>query len=321
MITMNIFTRRLCQTNTNDQTIRLEASRPAGVRTVAWICLSLGLAFSSVRAQSGDWSGTWYGTWNAVSTTDCDTTIYPSGNVWLTLSTAGNRVSGAGIFDGWYCYNSSCELNDLDDGIGTVTGTGSDNTIGIEFNGSIFEGTCLGTALEFPITAANAGATVSGDWGSNGSVQLTKLPEETAHNLQLDVKLNFAKENSDSAKLSAVIDLGPDFSVAGQPLVLYIGGVQFNFALNDKGSAITEQGKVALKYDNATGWWSFSATMMNGSWGSTWAQSGLVNQTTPRTGVPVTLPVIIIVGTQPALGSAPLLYTATAGKSGTARPY
>ncbi len=74
-----------------------------------------------------------------------------------------------------------------------------------------------------------------------------------------------------------------------------------------------------LKYIKKTMLWTLTATLKNGSWQDEWAAYGLTNATVPKPGHLVTLPVVVLVDTEAFAADVTRTYTATAGKSGTAR--
>jgi hypothetical protein len=143
-----------------------------------------------------------------------------------------------------------------------------------------------------------------------GTLTITK---ETA-------KLNFVKTNACSCALTATLDLGAGYNLTNKLVSLDIGGadVSFNLDAKGKGRGVGTYGSCKLSYKKKTGPWTFTATLKNGSWATPWAAYGLTNAPTPKSGVSVTLPVVLVIGDEGFAGEKALLYKTTA-KSGSAK--
>jgi hypothetical protein len=139
--------------------------------------------------------------------------------------------------------------------------------------------------------------------------------------IKLQANLNFAKASADNCSVNGALNLPSNFSFAGKLVTLNIGGADVSFALDNKGKGQTGLSKFSKPtYNKKTGLWTFSATLKNGSWQSSWAEYGMVNSTILKPGLLVTnFPVIVAVGTEAFMGTASLHYTAKQGKSGTAK--
>jgi hypothetical protein len=135
-------------------------------------------------------------------------------------------------------------------------------------------------------------------------------------------KLNFAKTNSDSCTLTATLDLGANYNLTNLLVSLDIGGADTSFTLDAKGKGhgVGDYGTCKLSYKKKTGPWTFTAKLKNGPWTTPWAAYGLSNTTTTvKAGVPVTLPVTLVIGDEGFTGEKALLYKAKTGKSGSAK--
>jgi sugar lactone lactonase YvrE len=132
--------------------------------------------------------------------------------------------------------------------------------------------------------------------------------------------LNFARTNACSCTLTATLDLGAGYNLTNKLVSMDIGGadVSFNLDAKGKGRGVGTYGSCKLSYKKKTGPWTFTATLKNGSWATPWAAYGLTNAPTPKSGVSVTLPVVLVIGDEGFAGEKPLLYKATA-KSGSAK--
>ena len=136
---------------------------------------------------------------------------------------------------------------------------------------------------------------------------------------KLQAAVNFAKANSDSSSLSGTVDLGMGFNPANQLVTVDIGGVRVPFSLDAKGSSRGAYGSCKLTYNKKTGMGAVTVALSKGSWQGPLAGAGLVNITTPKTGVLVTVPVSLLIGQEAFLAEKSLTYKATHNKSGTAK--
>ena len=123
---------------------------------------------------------------------------------------------------------------------------------------------------------------------------------------KMQVKLNFAKLNADSASLSAILDLDAGFSVTNKPVItLDISGAQVPFTLDAKGRGVSPFGSCKLTYNKKTRRWTLTAKLAKGTWRTPWGAHGLVNKTIPKPGVWVTMPVVVVIGDDALGGRAP----------------
>ena len=135
----------------------------------------------------------------------------------------------------------------------------------------------------------------------------------------LKLNLNFSKQTA-TCVASAGLTLPPTFSVTNQVLVLDVAGAQTMFVLNRKGRGVNPQGVCRLTYRHGTGDWQLTVNLVgDGSWLTTWSESGLVNATVLAPGNLIAVPVRLLVDTDAAIGSTNLHYTAAIGKNGQAR--
>ena len=166
--------------------------------------------------------------------------------------------------------------------------------------------------------AYNASVTVS-DGTDSTSGNLTVAIAYQLNVTKQQAKLNFAKPDSDSCSLTATFATCPGFDAANKAAVVDIGGAQVSFALDDNGRGRTGPHSCRVTYNKSTGLWTFTAKLKNGAWQTSWDSHGLHNTTIPKPGVAVTMPVILVVGDEAFIAEPQLIYTAKAGKSGSAR--
>ncbi|HTS20041.1 MAG TPA: PKD domain-containing protein [Verrucomicrobiae bacterium] len=135
-------------------------------------------------------------------------------------------------------------------------------------------------------------------------------------------KLNFAKTNSDSCAASGSFALPSDTVFTGKVATVDIGGgsLTFTFPLK-KGSAVNGLSKLSMPtFNKKTGLWSLKVTFKNGFWQIPWADYSMVNSNIAKPGITVTnLPVILLLDNEGFMGTVNLTYTATQGKSGSAK--
>ena len=149
-------------------------------------------------------------------------------------------------------------------------------------------------------------------WGGASALTIVK---ETA-------KLNFAKANSDSCAFTGTLALETGLSLTNAAVTVEVGGADAAFTLDAKGKGrgVSTNGTCKLSYKKKTGLWTFTAKLKSGSWATQWETYGLSNvTTTAKAGVPVTLPVTLVIGDEGFYGEKTLHYKAKAGKSGSAK--
>ena len=137
--------------------------------------------------------------------------------------------------------------------------------------------------------------------------------------IKLQMKVNFAKTGRDSVKLQGAVELDSAFIPTGKQVLLDVGDATLAFVLNSKGLGTNPLGKVQLKFNRKTGNWTVKATLSRGTWREPWANHGLVNATKLKPGVPVTVPVILVVGTESFMDEPVLTYRSAQDKSGQAK--
>jgi uncharacterized repeat protein (TIGR03803 family) len=183
----------------------------------------------------------------------------------------------------------------------------------------------LNTATHAYSTASNCSpytvtATVSNETASvSSNLPIIVACQLTVTKLQVKVNLNPAKSNADNCKLTGTLALEPGFSVTNKAVTVDIGGAQVSFTLNAKGRGTSAPHTCKLSYNKKTKLWTFTATLKKGSWATPWSAHGLANVTTPKSGVTVTLPVMLVIGDEVFADEKSLLYKATAGRSGSAK--
>ena len=155
-----------------------------------------------------------------------------------------------------------------------------------------------------------AGVTVDNGWAATSS-NLTVAVACELGITRMQATLNFANTNADSCSLSATLDLGASYNPVDNQVMLDIGGAQIPFTLDAKGRGVNQFGSCTLGYDESTGLWTLNADLAKGSWQTAWAAYGLVNQTEPKPGAGVTMPVIVLVGNEAFAAEHTMSYTAT----------
>jgi len=159
------------------------------------------------------------------------------------------------------------------------------------------------------------------EWSAHdlGVITISNSTAITISKLQL--KVNFAKQNSDSCSLTATFDLGDGFNPSNKVLIADIGGATATFTLDAKGKGHGESSSdtCKLSYNTKTKSWVLSVNLKKGSWRTEWADHDLTNAPTGKAGRSVTLPVVVSVGDEVAFTKNQVMtYKATA-KSGTAK--
>jgi hypothetical protein len=167
----------------------------------------------------------------------------------------------------------------------------------------------------------HASVTVSdGQASTNSDLVVTAACEMQITKLQ--VKLDFAKTNSDSCTVDGTFALPADYSFSNKLATLDIGGAEVSFTLPSKGgSALNGQNSLSKpSYNKKTGLWTLKASFKNGFWQTEWADYGMIDSNIPNPGVLVTnFPVILVVDPEAFMGTANLHYTAKSGKAGAGK--
>lgn len=140
--------------------------------------------------------------------------------------------------------------------------------------------------------------------------------------LRLRGKVRFDRDARDSLMLRGTIPaLAAGFSPDGLAMGLDVAGAQQAFTLDAKGkgrdAATGSSVRLKLPSGFAGGDVAFKATLRGGSWSDDWADEGLVDETVKDKAA--TLALAITLGSQPYVGSAEVLYRATAAKGGSFR--
>ena len=137
--------------------------------------------------------------------------------------------------------------------------------------------------------------------------------------ISLKMKSNFAPGKLDTATLKTSVDMPPGFTAPNTSVTLQLAGVEIPFTLNAKGQGANGFSSIKFTHKSAGTLWQVSAKL-KGDYDAAWQTAGLTNATV--TAVPITVPVLLLFDT-PAPESfymeKPLLYKATAGKSGSAQ--
>jgi len=166
-----------------------------------------------------------------------------------------------------------------------------------------------------------ASVTVSNGWAAI-STNLTVAVACELTVTKMQVKLNFAKTNSDSCSLTATLeDLVAGYDLTNKVVTLDVGGTtNVTFTLDAKGRGVSTFGSCKLAYGKKTGLWTLTAKLRKGSWQTPWANYSMISSNIPRPGISITnFPVISVLDTNAFVGIRNLHYTAKYGKSGTAK--
>jgi len=132
--------------------------------------------------------------------------------------------------------------------------------------------------------------------------------------------LNFAQTNADSCTIKGVFALPPDYNFSNKVVTLNIGGAETSFTLDGKGRGLNGLNRFNKpSYSKTSGLWTFNAILRNGSWRNSWAAHGLINVSIVKPGVPVTLPMTLVIDGESFVATSHLQYTSRAGKLGSVR--
>jgi len=141
--------------------------------------------------------------------------------------------------------------------------------------------------------------------------------------LKLGIKLSFSKPNTDSISVSGTLPVSKGLIVAGQKILVDVGGVTKVFTLDAKGA--TPKGndtfKMSVKASKVSGVFpqtaKYSAKFSKGSFAALLSDEGLANATVKS--APATIPVTIVFNENELRSDVPVLYSAKAGSSGSVK--
>ena len=180
-------------------------------------------------------------------------------------------------------------------------------------------------------TASNCGPYQASVLVSDGTVTVsTNLAVTAACNLtitKLQIGLNFATTNSDAISLKTKMGLPGITNVTqltNKVVVVGVGDVQVRYAINNKGQGTgVANSTCQLVYTKPTkklpvGYWTATITLTKGNWQTQLVKYRLDNQVHKSPGLPVTVPVVLLVGAEAFAADQGIHYIATA-KSGTAK--
>jgi PKD repeat protein len=164
----------------------------------------------------------------------------------------------------------------------------------------------------------NARVTVSDSQASTNS-DLTVVVACQMQITYMRIKLNFKKGSEDWCNLTAITDPLPGFTPAGKSVTLDIGGEQSSFTLNANNRAVNGHDSCTFNlFNKKANTWKLHVHLARASLqGAAWADAGLTNA--PASKNPVTLTAVVLVGNEAFVADKALLYTAKAGRSGTAK--
>ena len=163
------------------------------------------------------------------------------------------------------------------------------------------------------VTASNAVSTISTGLIVSVACPFEELPKPTS----LKMKSNFASGKLDTATLKTSMDLPAGFNAPNTPVTLQLAGVEIPFTLDAKGQAVNAFSSIKFSHKGTGTLWQVSAKL-KGDFDAAWQNAGLTNATV--TALPITVPVLLlfdISSPESFYMEKPLLYKATAGKSGT----
>ena len=133
---------------------------------------------------------------------------------------------------------------------------------------------------------------------------------------KLSIHLNFAKRGSDSIAISGILTPSVKMNLSGQSVAFYIGGVTKLLTVNGKRQkGLTDTIKVTQKPKANT--LNFSA-LFKGDFASTLANTGLTGDAKVKN-APHTLTLLMASATSHFAGEAMIIYSATPGKTGSAK--
>jgi PKD repeat protein len=131
---------------------------------------------------------------------------------------------------------------------------------------------------------------------------------------KLQIKLNFAKANSDSITLSATVPLPNQFAFGNQKVILDVGGALALLTLDPAGKSATKSGLLKLKI-NAP----YKRLKLDFKLKGSYTEAMALNGLTDTSYGPFTLPVRVYVNQTIYQAARPVMYSATPGRSGMAR--
>ena len=134
---------------------------------------------------------------------------------------------------------------------------------------------------------------------------------------QLQLRPNFAKNRADKAKLFATFVPGGNVTLAGLPVTVDIGNALVSFVLNKTGHGTSTNGTCTVTHNKRLGW-TIALALKSGSWNQGWQAYDLLNAPI-KVGVPVQVPVVVLIGNDAYAADRSLTYTAVVGKSGLAK--
>ena len=145
--------------------------------------------------------------------------------------------------------------------------------------------------------------------------RLLAVSTQTVKRMNARVRFNVA--DRDTLRLTGGLSPGPGegFNPNGAPVTFDIGGLQLSFTLDEKGRATNAQGVLAIS--PRQGFRTFSLRLKKGNFASNWTDEGMLNETMHK--VPITIRIVLTLGGGAYTGNYGMLYTAKAGKVGTAR--
>jgi ELWxxDGT repeat protein len=141
-----------------------------------------------------------------------------------------------------------------------------------------------------------------------GSVGLPVVP--TIDKIQ--ILLNFAKQNSDSASVAGTLALADGFNFSGQTITFDIGGVLKTFTLDAKGKAKASNDSVSIgKPKNGVA--KFSASFKKGSFASALVDENVIDQTVKNGSA--TVPLLLLFNSSVFAADQTLTLNAKLGKT------
>jgi hypothetical protein len=132
---------------------------------------------ATFNLSSSPWDGTWTGTYSLTAVNGDGCTFNDSGSFSMTISAAGQTISGSANTDGHQCRDqNTCALDDTESSSGSMSGSVTTTTINAEFDGTYGGSSCAGQSLTLSFSGTLSGNTITATFTSpvNGTITLNK---------------------------------------------------------------------------------------------------------------------------------------------------
>jgi hypothetical protein len=176
----------------------------------------------------------------------------------------------------------------------------------------------------YTINKSTGAATLVGNVAGNPLILGMAIAPQYATAKKKSIKLNFAKDDSDSISFSGALDV-PSSYIAMAPVQptaeVWVGGIKRTFLLDEKGRGVSGTDKITLSIGIKKGLLggTYKLSLKKGNFADLLADEGLVDA--DLTAQPVRVPVSIYVNQTQFITSPDIFlsYSARAGKSGKAK--